>query len=147
MRIREGIGRYLALILLLLVGAGGCLARETLGEPPSAEKLAAAAAGDVEAQRQIANAYRPTEALGIPFGNTEKAVYWYRKACAAGYANAQVDFYVFARLYADTTSDEFLEEAILCLEDAIRQGHRSAISNGAFRAAFIEHDYKTGFYL
>ncbi len=43
--------------------------------------------------------------------------------------------------------DTYLAEAIACLEDAIRQGHRSAIINGAFRAAFIEQDYKTGFFL
>ena len=46
-----------------------------------------------------------------------------------------------------TGDDTYLDEAIVCLQDAIRQGHRSAISSGAFRAAFIEGDYKTGFYL
>ncbi len=121
--------------------------QETLSEPPSAELIAAAEAGDVEAMRQLANLYRPTEALGVQYGNLEQAVFWYRQACAAGYANAQVDFYEFARLQADMGDDVYLEEAIACLEDAIRQGHRSAIINGAFRAAFIEQDYKTGFFL
>ena len=97
--------------------------------------------------RQLANLYAPTEALGVRYGNLEQAVFWYRQACAAGYANAQVDFYEFARLQADQGNDAYLEEAIACLEDAIRQGHRSAIISGAFRAAFIEQDYKTGFFL
>ena len=44
----------------------------------------------------LANLYRPTEALGVQYGNLEQAVFWYRKACEAGYANAQVDFYEFA---------------------------------------------------
>ena len=119
----------------------------TLSEPPSAELIAAAEAGDVEAMRQLANLYRPTEALGVQYGNLEQAVFWYRKACEAGYANAQVDFYEFARLEADMGNPAYLDEAIVCLEDAIRQGHRSAILAGAFRAAFIEQDYKTGFFL
>ena len=121
--------------------------QETLDAPPSPELIAAAEAGDVEAMRQLANTYAPTEALGVRYGNLERAVFWYRQACAAGYANAQVDFYEFARLQADQGNDAYLEEAIACLEDAIRQGHRSAILNGAFRAAFIEQDYKTGFFL
>jgi len=122
--------------------------QETLDNPPSAEKIAAAEAGDVEAMRQLANVYRPTEALGVQYGNLERAVFWYRQACAAGYANAQVDFYEFARTWAESSGDDsYLEEAVICLQDAIDQGHRSAISNGAFRAAFIEGDYKTGFYL
>ncbi len=121
--------------------------QETLSNPPSPELIAAAEAGDVEAMRQLANLYRPTEALGVQYGNLEQAVFWYRKACEAGYANAQVDFYDFARLHADMGDDTYLAEAIACLEDAIRQGHRSAIINGAFRAAFIEQDYKTGFFL
>ena len=121
--------------------------RETLSDPPSAELVAAAEAGDVEAMRQLANLYRPTEALGVQYGNLGQAVFWYRKACEAGYANAQVDFYEFARGQADMGNSAYLEEAVVCLEDAIRQGHRSAIINGAFRAAFIEHDYKTGFFL
>jgi hypothetical protein len=136
----------LALLLLVLM-TRACLSRETLGAPPSAELIAAAEAGDVEAQRQLANLYRPTEALGVPFGNVEKAVFWYRKACDAGYANAQVDFYEFAFSYSGANSDVYLAEAIICLEDAIRQGHRNAIINGAFWAAFIDHDYKTGFFL
>jgi hypothetical protein len=57
------------------------------------------------------------------------------------------DFDQFARLYAETSSDAYLEEAVACLEDAISQGHRSALINGAFRAAFIEHDYKTALLL
>ena len=121
--------------------------QETLSAPPSAELIAAAEAGDVEAMRQLANLYAPTEALGVHYGNLEQAVFWYRQACAAGYANAQVDFYEFARLQADQGNDAYLAEAIVCQEDAIRQGHRSAILNGAFRAAFIEQDYKTGFFL
>jgi hypothetical protein len=121
--------------------------QETLDAPPSAEKIAAAEAGDVEAMRQLANVYRPKEAMGVLYGNLEQAVFWYRQACAAGYANAQVDFYEFARGFAEMASDAYLPEAITCLEDAIRQGHRSAISNGAFRAAFIDQDYKTGFFL
>ena len=68
--------------------------RETLDDPPSAELIAAAEAGDVEAQRQLANLYRPTEVLGVQYGNLEQAVFWYRKACEAGYANAQVDFFL-----------------------------------------------------
>ncbi|MFZ1769599.1 MAG: hypothetical protein WAU00_10400, partial [Caldilinea sp.] len=121
--------------------------QETLSEPPSAELIAAAETGDVEAMRQLANLYRPTEALGVQYGNLEQSVYWFRQACAAGYANAQVDFYEFARTHADMGDDAYLDEAIACLEDAIRQGHRSAISNGAFRAAFIEQDYQRGFFL
>jgi hypothetical protein len=121
--------------------------QETLGEPPSAELIAAAEAGDVEAMRQLANLYRPTDALGVQYGNLAQAVYWYRQACAAGYANAQVDFYEFARLQADVDNDVYLEEAVACLEDAIRQGHRGAIRNGAFRAAFIEQEYQTAFFL
>lgn len=119
----------------------------TLDAPPSPEKIAAAEAGDVEAQRQLANLYRPSESLGVRYGNVEKAVFWYRQACAAGYANAQVDFYEFARMHAELYNDAYLEEAIVCLEAAIRQGHRMAIINGAFRAAFIDRDYKTGFFL
>jgi hypothetical protein len=122
-------------------------AQETLDAPPSAELIAAAEAGDVEAMRQLANVYRPKEVMGVHYGNLERAVFWYRQACAAGYANAQVDFYQFARTFAETTSDAYLAEAIRCLEDAIRQGHRSAIVDGAFRAAFIDQDYKTGFFL
>lgn len=121
--------------------------QETLSNPPSAELIAAAEAGDVEAMRQLANLYRPTEALGVRYGNLERAVFWYRQACAAGYANAQVDFYEFARMQADMGDATYLDEAIVCLGDAIRQGHRSAIINGAFHAAFIEQDYKTGFFL
>ena len=121
--------------------------QETLSAPPSPELIAAAEAGDAEAMRQLANLYAPTEAMGVQFGNLEQAVFWYRKACAAGYANAQVDFYEFARTHAELGDDAFLEEAIVCLEDAIRQGHRSAIIAGAFRAAFIEQDYKTAFFL
>jgi hypothetical protein len=121
--------------------------QETLSDPPSPELVAAAEAGDVEAMRQLANLYRPTEALGVQYGNLEQAVFWYRKACEAGYANAQVDFYQFARTHAELHDDVFLDEAVACLEDALRQGHRSAIIDGAFRAAFIEQDYKTGFFL
>ncbi len=121
--------------------------RPTLSDPPSAELIAAAEAGDVEAMRQLANLYRPTEALGVQYGNLEQAVFWYRQACAAGYAPAQFDFYDFARTHAELHSDEFLDEALVCLEDAIRQGHRNAIISGAFHAAFIAHDYKTGFFL
>jgi tetratricopeptide (TPR) repeat protein len=119
--------------------------RPTLSDPPSPELIAAAEAGDVEAMRQLANLYAPTDALGVRYGNLERAVFWHRQACAAGYANAQVDFYTFAR--AEQHSDEFLDEAVACLEDAIRQGHRSAIINGAFRAAFIVQDYPTAFFL
>ena len=119
-------------------------AQTTLDAPPSPELIAAAEAGDVEAMRQLANVYRPTEALGVRYGDVAQAVYWYRRACAAGYANAQVDFYEFARSHADAA---YLDEAVLCLEDAIRQGHRDAIIHGAFHAAFIEQDYKTGFFL
>lgn len=121
--------------------------QETLSAPPSPELIAAAETGDVEAQRQLANLYAPTEALGVQFGNLEQAVFWYRQACAAGYANAQVDFYAFASVQADQGNDVYLDEAIVCLDDAIHQGHRSAILNGAFRAGFIEQDYKTGFFL
>ncbi len=121
-------------------------AQDTLSAPPSSELIAAAEAGDVEAMRQLANLYKPTEALGVQYGNLEQAVFWYRQACAAGYAVAQVDFYAFARTHAELHSDEFLDEAVVCLEDAIRQGHRVAIVNGAFRAAFIDQDYKTGFF-
>ncbi len=117
--------------------------QETLGEPPSAELITAAEAGDVEAMRQLANLYRPTEALGVQYGNLEQAVYWYRRACTAGYANAQVDFYEFARAQADVGHAAYLEEATACLEDAIRQGHRDAIIHGAF----IEQDYATAFFL
>ena len=121
--------------------------RPTLSNPPSPELIAAAEAGDVEAMRQLANLYKPTEALGVQYGNLEQAVFWYRQACAAGYAVAQVDFYEFARTHAELHSDEFLDEALVCLEDAIRQGHRNAIIMGAFHAAFIAQDYKTGFFL
>ena len=121
--------------------------QETLDAPPGAELIAAAAAGDVEAMRQLANVYRPKEAQGVLYGNLAQSVFWYREACAAGYANAQVDFYEFARTFAETTSDAYLAEAIACLDDAVRQGHRSAISNAAFRAAFIDQDYARGFYL
>jgi hypothetical protein len=121
--------------------------QETLDAPPGEALIAAAESGDVEAMRQAANVYRPREAMGVKYGNLERAVFWYRKACAAGYANAQVDFYEFARIWAETASDAYLDEAITCLEDAVRQGHRSAIANGAFRAAFIEQDYPTAFYL
>jgi dienelactone hydrolase len=121
--------------------------QETLDAPPSPEKIAAAEAGDVEAMRQLANVYRPTEALGVTYGNLQQSVFWYRQACAAGYANAQVDFYQFARAWAETTSDMFLPEAIVCLEDAIAQGHRSAILDGAFRAAYIDFDYPRAWYL
>ncbi|MFN8466715.1 MAG: hypothetical protein U0X20_14245 [Caldilineaceae bacterium] len=121
--------------------------RETLDAPPSAEKIAAAEAGDVEAMRQLANVYRPTESMGVQYGNLAQAVFWYRQACAAGYANAQVDFYDFARTWAETTSDAYLEEAIACLESAIEQGHRDAIIAGAFRAAFIDGDYARAWYL
>jgi dienelactone hydrolase len=119
----------------------------TLSDPPSPELIAAAEAGDVEAMRQLANLYAPTEALGVQYGNLERAVFWHRAACAAGYANAQVDFYEFARLQADLGNDAYLDEAVACLDDAIRQGHRSAIIDGAFRAAFIEQDYRTAFFL
>ena len=122
-------------------------AQTTLDAPPSPELVAAAEAGDVEAMRQLANLYRPTEALGVRYGDVAQAVEWYRRACAAGYANAQVDFYEFARAFADAGHDDYLHEAVVCLDDAIRQGHRSAIINGAFRAAFIEQDYATGFFL
>ncbi len=121
--------------------------RETLDAPPSAEKIAAAEAGDVEAMRQLANVYRPTEAMGVQYGNLAQAVFWYRQACAAGYANAQVDFYDFARTWAETTNDAYLEEAIACLESAIEQGHRDAIISGAFRAAFIDGNYARAWYL
>jgi hypothetical protein len=121
--------------------------QETLDAPPSAAKIAAAEAGDVEAMRQLANVYRPTEGLGVLYGNLERSVFWYREACAAGYANAQVDFYEFARTFAETASDAYLAEAIVCLEDAIAQGHRSAIHNGAFRAAFVDGNYARGFFL
>jgi TPR repeat protein len=120
--------------------------RPTLSDPPSAELIAAAEAGDVEAMRQLANLYAPTDALGVQYGDLAQAVKWYRAACAAGYANGQVDFYEFARLQADQGNAAYLGEAVACLEDAIRQGHRSAIINGAFRAAFVEQDYKTGFF-
>ncbi len=121
--------------------------QETLDAPPSAEKIAAAEAGDVEAMRQLANVYRPAEAMGVQYGNLAQAVFWYRQACAAGYANAQVDFYRFARTWAETTSDVYLEEAIACLERAIEQGHRDAILDGALRAAFIDGDYARAWYL
>ncbi len=121
--------------------------RPMLSDPPSAELIAAAEAGDVEAMRQLANLYRPTDALGVQYGNLEQAVFWHRQACAAGYANAQVDFYDFARAHAEQHSDEFLNEAVACLEDAIAQGHREAIIAGAFRAAYIEQDYATAFLL
>jgi hypothetical protein len=121
--------------------------RPTLSEPPSAELIAAAEAGDVEAMRQLANLYRPTDALGVQYGNLEQAIFWYRQACAAGYAVAQADFYDFARTHAERHSDVYLDEALVCLEDAIRQGHRNAIISGAAHAAFIAHDYKTGFFL
>jgi hypothetical protein len=121
--------------------------QETLDEAPSAEKIAAAEAGDVEAMRQLANVYRPTEAMGVSYGNLERSVFWYRQACAAGYANAQVDFYTFARGWAETASDAYLAEAIACLESAIEQGHRSAIIDGAFRAAYIDFDYPRAWYL
>jgi hypothetical protein len=58
--------------------------RPTLSDPPSAELIAAAEAGDVEAMRQLANLYAPTEALGVQYGNLEQAIFWYRQACAAG---------------------------------------------------------------
>ncbi|MFN3330996.1 MAG: hypothetical protein ACK47M_00605 [Caldilinea sp.] len=121
--------------------------RPTLSDPPGAELIAATEAGDVEAMRQLANLYRPTDALGVQYGNLAQAVFWYRQACAAGYANAQVDFYDFARSHAERHSDEFLDEAVACLEDAIEQGHREAIIAGAFRAGFIEQDYQTAFFL
>lgn len=121
--------------------------QETLDAPPSAELIAAAEAGDVEAMRQLANVYRPKEAQGVIYGNLTQSVFWYRQACAAGYANAQVDFYEFARAFAETTSDAYLAEAIDCLDDAVRQGHSSAIRHAAFRAAFIDLDHARGFYL
>jgi hypothetical protein len=64
-----------------------------------------------------------------------------------GYANAQVDFYEFARSQADAGNPAYLDEAVVCLEEAIHQGHRTAIINGAFRAAFIEQDYLRAFVL
>jgi TPR repeat protein len=82
--------------------------RPTLSDPPSAELIAAAEAGDVEAMRQLANLYRPTDALGVQYGNLEQAIFWYRQACAAGYAVAQVDFYEFARTHAELHSDVYL---------------------------------------
>ena len=121
--------------------------RPTLSDPPSPELIAAAEAGDVEAMRQLANLYKPTEALGVLYGDLAQEVRWYRAACAAGYANAQVDFYAFARTQADLGNSAYLAEAVACLEAAIRQGHRSAIIDGAFRAAFIEQDYQTAFFL
>jgi hypothetical protein len=121
--------------------------QETLDASPSAEKIAAAEAGDVEAMRQLANVYSPTEAMGVSYGNLQQSIFWFRQACAAGYANAQLDFYLFASTWAEIDSDEFLPEAIVCLEDAIAQGHRSALISGAFRAAFIEFDYPRAWYL
>ncbi len=121
--------------------------QETLSEPPSAELIAAAEAGDVEAMRQLANLYRPQESLGVRYGNLERALFWYRQACAAGYANAQVDFYTFASSLADSSSDAYLAEATVCLDAAIEQGHQDAIRAGAFQAAFLDKDYARGFYL
>lgn len=120
---------------------------ETLDAQPSPDKIAAAEAGDVEAMRQLALVYQPTVAMGVAYGDLERTIFWFRQACAAGYANAQVDFYRFASTFAETTSDAYLPEAIVCLQDAIEQGHRSAIADGAFRAAYIQHDYATAFYL
>ncbi|MBK8050534.1 MAG: sel1 repeat family protein [Anaerolineales bacterium] len=147
MKSLPGAGCVLIVLLLMVFAIAACRPRETLGETPSAALLDAAARGDVEAQRQLGNAYKPTEVMGVKYGNVEKSVGWFRKACAAGYANAQVDFYNFADVYDETDSGGYLEEAIACLQDAIRQGHRIALISGAFRAAFIEHDYKTGYYL
>jgi hypothetical protein len=141
---RPGGALFLADVELLRSPVG---VQETLDAPPSAEKIAAAEAGDVEAMRQLANIYRPQEAMGVSYGNLERSVFWYRQACAAGYANAQVDFYEFASSWAETTSDAYLAEAIACLEGAIEQGHRSAIIAGAFRAAYIDFDYPRAWYL
>lgn len=120
--------------------------QETLSEPPSAELIAAAETGDVEAMRQLANLYRPTEALGVQYGNLAQVVYWYRQAYHGPATPTPRSNSTSSRTHADMGDDAYLDEAIACLEDAIRQGHRSAIINGAFRATFIEQDYR-GFFL
>ena len=116
-------------------------------QPSEAQLLAAGEAGDVEAQRQLANGYQPRKSFGVPYGNAAEAIRWFRRACAAGYANAEVDFYEFAESQEQIGTDGAIEEAVACLDDAIRQGHRKAIIDGAFRAAFMEQDYKKGYYL
>jgi dienelactone hydrolase len=121
--------------------------RTTLDDPPSAELVEAAEAGDVEAQRQLANLYRPTEVMGVQYGNLEAAVNWYRKSCENGYANGQVDFFLFARTHAERGDDSYLGEALVCLEDAVRQGHRSAIVQRGFHAAYVEQDYLQAYFL
>jgi hypothetical protein len=115
--------------------------------PTEAQLRAAGEAGDVEAQRQLAYRSEPKEAFGVTYGNAEAAIYWYRRACAAGYANAEVDFYEFAETRAQAETGSVVDEAVACLDDAVRQGHRNAIIDRAFRAAFGEHDYKKGYYL
>ncbi len=116
-------------------------------EPTEAQLRAACEAGDVEAQRQLANRSAPRESFGVTYGDAKAAIYWYRRACAAGYANAEVDFYEFAETRAQAETGSVTDEAVACLDDAVRQGHRMAIIDRAFRAAFGEHDYKKGYYL
>jgi len=113
--------------LALVLAAIGCVPSE-LGD---LGRVRAAEAGDVEAQRQLANEHKPGHAFGVATGDVLKAVYWYRKSCALGYANAQTDFYDFASVYAQTTDPQYLDEAFTCLNQAIDQGHR----NGAARTA------------
>jgi dienelactone hydrolase len=58
--------------------------QETLDAPPSRELIAAAEAGDVEAMRQLANLYAPTEAPGVQFGNLEQALLGIARAAWPG---------------------------------------------------------------
>lgn len=127
--------------------AGSNLGSPKHDEPTEAQLRAAGEAGDVEAQRQLANRSAPRESFGVTYGDAEAAIYWYRRACAAGYANAEVDFYEFAETRARAEAGSVVDEAVACLDDAVRQGHRMAIIDRAFRAAFGEHDYKKGYYL
>lgn len=82
--------------------------------------LNAAQAGDVEAQRQLANQHRPGKAFRVETGDEDKALYWYRKTCQANYANGQVDFYDFASVRAQSGGADYIEEAIACLNQATR---------------------------
>jgi len=142
---RLGLVVALSTIASIALSLGtACFMTESVSDDPLVQ---AAENGDPEAQRQLGNRFEPGTADDAEIGDVEKAVYWYRKACAAGYANGQIDFYNFAYVHAHTADPRYLDEAILCLQQAIEQGHRNAIVAGAFRAAFIDKDVPRGFYL
>lgn len=133
---------FVYLVLLSALMFNGCVP----SSQDSNNLLNAAQAGDVEAQRQLANQHKPGTAFGVETGDEDKALRWYRKTCKANYANGQVDFYDFASVRAQSGGADYLAEAIECLNRAIMQGHREAIVNGAFQAAFIDMDYELGYF-